>query len=108
MAASIVVVNGMQLGCGYGNSSGSSSTGPTSGLSERAFVSVLNPTALSPLLEIVNAEKDQFTASTVTVGGSSAGQMFSGANSTTLVFDPSNNGLSVIDNLKESLIGSQI
>jgi CBS domain-containing protein len=98
----------MQLGCGYGNSSGSSSTGPTSGLSERAFVSVLNPTALSPLLEIVNAEKDQFTASTVTVGGSSAGQMFSGANSTTLVFDPSNNGLSVIDNVKEALIGSQI
>jgi CBS domain-containing protein len=34
--------------------------------------------------------------------------MFPGANNTTLVFDSSNNGVSVVDNVKEILVGTQI
>jgi DNA-binding beta-propeller fold protein YncE len=59
-------------------------------------------------LQIVDASKDQVTSSTVMVGGSSPQQMFPGANNTTLVFDSSNNGVSVVDNVKETLVGSQI
>jgi len=96
-AAGILLLMGIQSACGGGGSS----TTPASGLSERVFVTSQNgPTPL----DIVDASKDQFTASTVTLGGSSPALMVPGANNTTLVFNAGNNGISVVDNIKEAVV----
>ena len=99
-AAGILLLIGTQPGCG-GYGGGSGSTTPVSGLTERAFVTSQNgPTPL----DVVDASKDQFTASTVTLGGSSPALMVPGANNTTLVFNANNNGISVVDNIKEAVV----
>ena len=99
-AAGILLLIGTQSGCGsYGG--GSNSTTPTSGLTERAFVTSQNSPAP---LEVADASKDQLTASTVTLGGSSPALMVAGANNTTLVFNAGNNGISVVDSIKETLV----
>ena len=96
-AASILFLMGIQSACGGGGSS----TTPVSGLSERVFVTSQNG---SVPLEIVDASKDQFTASTVSLGGSSPALMVPGPNNTALVFNAGNNGISVVDSIKEAVV----
>lgn len=123
-AAIILFVVGSFSGCGsYNNNTGlgvvGTVTGGTSsgasGLSERAFVTNQNPSAGLAGLQIVDASKDQFainssslTPFTITLGGTLPAQMFPGANNTTLVFDAGLNGISVVDNVMEKLVGSEI
>jgi hypothetical protein len=124
MAAIILLAIAGSSGCGsYNNNTGlgvvgtitgGTSTG-ASGLNERAFVTNQNPNAGLAGLQIVDASKDLFainssslTPFTITLGGTLPAQMFPGANNTTLVFDSGLNGISVVDNVKESLIGTEI
>lgn len=123
-AAIIVFLVAAPSGCGsYNNNTGlgvvGTVTGGTktgaSGLTERAFVTNQNPNAGLAGLQVVDASKDQFAVNssslspfTITLGGTLPAQMFPGANNTTLVFDSGLNGISVVDNVKETLIGTEI
>ena len=102
--ASIVLLIVSQPGCGGGNSS----TTPTSGLDERAFVAV-NLTSTGSIL-IVDASKDQLSASSIAVPGvgpfsSPPPQiMIPGPNSTTIEYNSGDNNINVIDNIKETQV----
>jgi hypothetical protein len=93
-----------QPGCGGGNSS----TTPTSGLDERAFVAV-NLTSTGNIL-IVDASKDQLSASSIPVQGvgpfsSPPPQiMIPGPNNTTIEYNSGDNSLNIIDNIKEAQV----
>ncbi len=124
LAAIILSLIALFSGCGsYNNTNGlgvvGTVTGGTSsgasGLTERAFVTNQNPNAGLTGLQVVDASKDQFainssslTPFTITLGGTLPAQMFPGANNTTLVFDSGLNGISVVDNIKEKLIGTEV
>jgi hypothetical protein len=102
--ASIVLLIVSQPGCGGGNSS----TTPTSGLDERAFVAV-NLTSTGSIL-IVDASKDQLSASSIAVPGvgpfsSPPPQiMIPGPNSTTIEYNSGDNNINIIDNIKETQV----
>lgn len=103
-AASILFLMASQPGCGGGGSS----TTPTSGLTERVFVTVQNPG--SGTLQIVDASKDQGTSNSVTLNTATPlinpapKLMIPGANSTTLVYNAGDNDINVIDNIKEAAV----
>ncbi|HWC19238.1 MAG TPA: hypothetical protein VG498_19660, partial [Terriglobales bacterium] len=100
-AAGILLFIASQSGCGGG---GSSNT-PTSGLQERVFVAFQNTS--SGILQILNAEKDQPTSSTISLGGSVGllpQILIPGANSTTLVFSSVDNNINIIDTIKEAQV----
>ena len=104
--ASIVFLIISQPGCG----GGSSSTTPASGLEERALVAV-NLTN-SGSIQIVNAEKDQITASSITPTSVSGFAilapppqiMIPGPNNTTVEFNLGDNNLNIIDNITETQV----
>jgi len=102
--ASIVLLIVSQPGCGGGNSS----TTPTSGLEERAFVAV-NLTSTGNIL-IVDASKDQLSASSIPIQGVGLFSsppptiMIAGPNSTTIVYNSGDNNLNIIDNIKETQV----
>ncbi len=102
--ASIVLLIVSQPGCG----GGSSSTTPTSGLDERAFVAV-NLTSTGSIL-IVDASKDQLSASSIAVQGVGAFSspppqlMIPGPNNTTIEYNSGDNNLNIIDNIKETQV----
>jgi hypothetical protein len=93
-----------QSGCGGGNSS----TTPTSGLEERAFVAV-NLTSTGSIL-IVDASKDQLSASSIPIQGAGLFSsppptiMIAGPNSTTIEYNSGDNNLNIIDNIKETQV----
>ena len=102
--ASIVLLIVSQPGCGGGNSS----TTPTSGLDERAFVAV-NLTSTGSIL-IVDASKDQLSASSIPIQGVGLFSsppptiMIAGPNSTTIEYNSGDNNLNIIDNIKETQV----
>ena len=104
--ASIVFLIISQPGCG----GGSSSTTPASGLQERAFVGV-NLTN-SGSIQIVNAEKDQITANSITPTSVTGFAilapppqiMIPGPNSTTIEYNSGDNNINIIDNIKETQV----
>jgi hypothetical protein len=102
--ASIILLIVSQPGCGGGNSS----TTPTSGLEERAFVSV-NLTSTGAIL-IVDASKDQLSASSISIQGTQLLSspppqiMIPGPNSTTIEYNSGDNNLNIIDNIKETQV----
>ena len=100
-AVNIFFLVASQSGCGGGKSS----TTPTSGLEQRAFVAVQSTSISS--LEMADAQKDRLTATTVSLGGSSPSLMIPGANSTTIVFNSGDNTVSLVDNIKETLATSE-
>ena len=106
-AASIIFLVVSQPGCGGYNGS-SNSTTPTSGLDERAFVSV-QTTGTGTIL-IVDAKKDQLTASSITPVGAATFSsplpqfMVPGPNTTTLEFNLSDNNINILDNIKETQV----
>ena len=116
-AAIFLFVIVCSLACGNGYNSGvgipgtvTSGSGGTTGLQERAFVADQVPSSASGILQVVDANKDQpaissssFTAFTVTLGGTLPQLMIPGPNSTTVVFNAGDNGISVVDNAKETL-----
>lgn len=124
IAAIMLFVVALFSGCGsYNNTSGlgvaGTVTGGTksgaSGLSERAFVTNQNPNSGLSGMQVIDASKDQFainssslTPFTITLGGTLPAQMFPGANNTTLVFDAGSNGISVVDNLMEKVVGTEV
>lgn len=106
------------LGCGNYNYTGFGTNGTVtggtgsgaSGLPERVFVANQNPTGAAGI-QVVDGSKDlpALNSSTlqpffVQLGGSLPALMIPGANSTTLVFNSSDNGISVVDNTTEALI----
>ena len=105
-AASIALMTVTQPGCGGGNSS----TTPSSGLQERAFVGV-NLTN-SGSIQIVDAGKDQITASSITPTSVSGFAilapppqiMIPGPNSTTIEYNSGDNNINIIDNIKETQV----
>ncbi|HEU5234206.1 MAG TPA: hypothetical protein VFU50_15195 [Terriglobales bacterium] len=102
--ASIVLLIVSQPGCGGGNSS----TTPTSGLEERAFVAV-NLTSTGSIL-IVDASKDQLSASSIPIQGTQLLSspppqiMIPGPNSTTIEYNSGDNNVNMIDNIKETQV----
>ena len=107
------------LGCGNYNYTGIGTNGTVTGgtgsgatgLSERAFVSKLNPNSGVNGVQVVDAGKDlpainssTLAPFTVTLGGSQPTLMVPGPNNTTLVFNSGDNGISVVDNATEALI----
>jgi hypothetical protein len=102
-AASIVLLIISQPGCG-----GGSSNTPTSGLDSRAFVAI-DLTSTGSIV-IVNAAKDQLSASSIAVQGvgvlsSPPPQiMIPGPNSTTIEYNSGDNNLNIIDNIKEAQV----
>jgi hypothetical protein len=115
--AIFLFVSVCSLGCGNGYNSGvgipgtvTSGSGGATGLQERAFVADQVPSSAAGVLQVVDANKDQpainsssFSAFTVNLGGSLPQLMIPGPNSTTLVFNSGDNGISVVDNIKETL-----
>jgi len=100
-AAGILILIVSQFGCGGGDSSNT----PTSGIDERVFVAFQNTS--SGIIQIINAEKDQLTSSTISLGGSIGllpQILLPGANGTTLVFSSVDNNINIIDTLKEAQV----
>ena len=107
------------LGCGNYNYTGFGTNGTVTGgngsgatgLSERAFVSNLNPNAGNAAIQTVDAGKDlpalnsnTLVPFTVTLGGTLPTLMIAGPNNTTVVFNSGDNGISVVDNSTEALM----
>lgn len=93
------------LGCG----GGSSNTPKVSKLAKRAFVIVATRSALaSDIIDILDASKDQFSASTISLSVSGATLVQPGATNTTLVFGSDGSGLDIVDNTKEALSNSAV
>lgn len=90
------------VGCG----GGSSNTAKVSKLAKRAFVVVDNPVALTDIIDILDATKDQFSTFTIALSVSHATLVQPGASGTTLIFGSGNNGLDIVDNTKEALANS--
>lgn len=104
-AASIALLIVSQPGCGGGNSS----TTPASGLDERALVAI-DLTSTGSII-IVDASKDQLSASSIAVQGpGGVGSFLSpppqimipGANNTTVEWNSGVNNVNIIDNIKET------
>lgn len=119
----MIVLMAWQSGCGYNNLSNYGTNGTVtggtsagaSGLQERAFVSQQNPSSGVVGIQVVDAGKDlvalnssTFAPFFVSLGGTLPEFMIPGANNTTLVFNAGDNGVSVVDNVKETLVGSEI
>jgi hypothetical protein len=105
-------------GCGNGYNSGvgipgtvtGGTSGGATGLQERAFVADQVPSSANGVLQVVDANKDQpaissssFSPFIVNLGGTLPQLMVPGPNSTTLVFNAGDNGISTVDNTKETL-----
>ena len=100
-AAGILLLIASQSGCG----GGSNSNTPPSGIDQRVFVAFQNTS--SGILQIINAEKDQPTSSTISLGGSIGPLpqiLIPGANGTTLVFSSVVNNINIIDTIKEAQV----
>lgn len=99
-AAGILLLIASQSGCG----GGSNSNTPTSGLTERVLVAFENTS--SGILEIINAEKDQLSSSTISLAGSGPLPQIivPGPNSTALVFSSVANNINIIDTIKEAQV----
>ena len=104
-AASVIFLIVSQPGCG-----GGSSNTPTSGLEERAFVAV--DITGSGSIQIINAEKDQISGSSISPLGAGAIAilppapqiMIAGPNSTTIEFNSGDNSVNILDNIKEAQV----
>lgn len=117
-AAIFLPLLALALGCGNGYNGGAgipgtitSGTGGATGLQERVFVAEQSPNSGLAGIQVVDAHKDQpalnsstFTPFTVTLGGTAPALMIPGPNNTTLVFNSGDNGISVVDSLKETLV----
>jgi len=88
----------LDVGCG----GGSSNTPKVSKLAKRAFVVVTSPTAVSDVIDILDASKDQFSAFTITLPISRTTLAQPGANNTTLAFGAGDNAIAIVDNTKET------
>jgi hypothetical protein len=113
LALGMALSVGLGTGCGGYNGSSSTttstSTTPTSGLTERVFVANQNPNVGQSAIDIVDASRDQTTGFFATILGTLPQLMVPGAKSTTLVFDQGTNGITILDNIKESpTLGNEI